>query len=247
MLRTAERCARRLAARWAERRGRGHGDLVPAVVPGPTRCLLVPPRSGSRHWDTIRRGERRQRRSRGGALRVGEPRPATALRRHPPHQPVGGRPLGRLLREADRSRRRAARLRGNRARARLRLGVLLRRGGGADRRGVRRRARCLAPRPDPRHPLGERRRRPRLALGGDLRRRGGRVGHPLPLPNRPSGADPATAARLIDHVNDDTVRMLAGPIGGALLVALGSMLLAVALWRARTVPRWVPVSPPSAV
>jgi Domain of unknown function (DUF4386) len=53
--------------------------------------------------------------------------------------------------------------------------------------------------------------------------------------------NPTTPARLIDHVNDDTARMLAVPIGGALLVALGSMLLAVALWRARTVPRWVPV------
>jgi Domain of unknown function (DUF4386) len=57
----------------------------------------------------------------------------------------------------------------------------------------------------------------------------------------PAVLDPATAARLIDHVNDDTVRMLAVPIGGALLVALGSMLLAVALWRARSVPRWVPI------
>jgi hypothetical protein len=57
----------------------------------------------------------------------------------------------------------------------------------------------------------------------------------------PRALDPATAARLIDHVNDDTARMLAVPIGGALLVALGSIVLAVALWRARTVPRWVPV------
>jgi hypothetical protein len=57
----------------------------------------------------------------------------------------------------------------------------------------------------------------------------------------PGALDPATAARLIDRVNDDTARMLAVPIGGALLVALGSMVLAVALWRARTVPRWVPV------
>jgi hypothetical protein len=57
----------------------------------------------------------------------------------------------------------------------------------------------------------------------------------------PAVLNPATAARLIDHVNDDTARMLAVPIGGALLVALGAMLLAVALWRARTVPRWVPV------
>jgi hypothetical protein len=57
----------------------------------------------------------------------------------------------------------------------------------------------------------------------------------------PATLDPATAARLIDHVNNDTARMLAVPIGGALLVAIGSMLLAVALWRARTVPRWVPI------
>lgn len=52
---------------------------------------------------------------------------------------------------------------------------------------------------------------------------------------------PGTAAALIDHVNDDTARMLAVPIGGALLVTLGSLLLCVALWRARTVPRWVPI------
>jgi hypothetical protein len=57
----------------------------------------------------------------------------------------------------------------------------------------------------------------------------------------PATLDPATATRLIDHVNDDTARMLAVPIGGALLVALGSILLAVALWRACTVPRWVPI------
>jgi hypothetical protein len=51
----------------------------------------------------------------------------------------------------------------------------------------------------------------------------------------------ATAQRLVDHINDDTARMLAVPIGGALLVAVGSLLLALALWRACTVPRWVPI------
>jgi len=54
--------------------------------------------------------------------------------------------------------------------------------------------------------------------------------------------DPAAAARLVARANDDTARMLAIPFGGALLVAIGSLLLAVALWRARTVPRWVPVA-----
>jgi hypothetical protein len=58
----------------------------------------------------------------------------------------------------------------------------------------------------------------------------------------PAALDPAVATRLIDHVNDDTARMLAVPIGGALLVALGSLVLAVALWRARSVPRWLPIA-----
>jgi hypothetical protein len=56
----------------------------------------------------------------------------------------------------------------------------------------------------------------------------------------PGVLGPATARRLVDSINDDTARMLAVPAGGAVLVALGSLLLAVALWRARTVPRWVP-------
>jgi hypothetical protein len=51
----------------------------------------------------------------------------------------------------------------------------------------------------------------------------------------------ATAQRLVNHINDDAARMLSIPIGGALAVAIGSLLLAVALWRAFTVPRWVPV------
>jgi hypothetical protein len=47
-------------------------------------------------------------------------------------------------------------------------------------------------------------------------------------------------AGLIDRFNHDGAHMMAVPIGGALLVALGGLLLAVALWRARSVPRWVP-------
>jgi hypothetical protein len=35
--------------------------------------------------------------------------------------------------------------------------------------------------------------------------------------------------------------MMSVPIGGALLIAVGSLVIAVALWRARTVPRWVPI------
>jgi hypothetical protein len=59
------------------------------------------------------------------------------------------------------------------------------------------------------------------------------------------GTDPGLAPRigtaLIDRINDDTAHVLAVPIGGALLVGLGTLILAVALWRARTVPRWVPI------
>jgi hypothetical protein len=56
----------------------------------------------------------------------------------------------------------------------------------------------------------------------------------------PEALGPATARRLVASVNDDAAHMVAVPVGGAVLVALGSLMLAVALWRARTVPRWVP-------
>lgn len=58
------------------------------------------------------------------------------------------------------------------------------------------------------------------------------------------GTDPRlgrAGAGLIDRFNHDGAHMMAVPIGGALLVTLGALLLAVALWRARSVPRWVPV------
>jgi hypothetical protein len=52
---------------------------------------------------------------------------------------------------------------------------------------------------------------------------------------------PRTATALIDRINDDAAHVLAVPVGGALLVAVGVLLLTVGLWRARTVPRWVPI------
>jgi hypothetical protein len=52
---------------------------------------------------------------------------------------------------------------------------------------------------------------------------------------------PRSAAALIDRMNDDAAHLLAIPIGGAVLIALGTLMLAVALWRARSVPRWVPI------
>jgi hypothetical protein len=51
--------------------------------------------------------------------------------------------------------------------------------------------------------------------------------------------DVPTATALVDHVNDDTARMLVVPIGGAIVVALGSVVLCVGLWRAGTMPRWL--------
>ena len=54
--------------------------------------------------------------------------------------------------------------------------------------------------------------------------------------------DVPTATALVDHVNDDALRMLIVPIGGAVVVALGSLVLAVGLWRAGTVPRWLVVA-----
>ncbi len=48
-----------------------------------------------------------------------------------------------------------------------------------------------------------------------------------------------SARALLDHVGEDP-RLFAVAIPGALLVALGTVLQAVGLWRARTVPRWVP-------
>jgi hypothetical protein len=53
---------------------------------------------------------------------------------------------------------------------------------------------------------------------------------------------PGTAAALIDRINDDTAHVLVVPIAGALLIGLGTLVLAVALWRARSVPRWVPIA-----
>jgi hypothetical protein len=49
----------------------------------------------------------------------------------------------------------------------------------------------------------------------------------------------AAATRLLDRIDDDTRHMLVVPIGGAVLVALGSLVVSAGVWRARTVPRTV--------
>jgi hypothetical protein len=51
--------------------------------------------------------------------------------------------------------------------------------------------------------------------------------------------DRPIGSALIDRVNNDTLHVLAVPITGAILIAVGSLALAAGLWRARTVSRWV--------
>lgn len=53
--------------------------------------------------------------------------------------------------------------------------------------------------------------------------------------------DPATAAAFIESVNDDGFRVWAPVIGGALPIAIGTVLIDVGLWRSLRVPKWLPV------
>jgi hypothetical protein len=48
-----------------------------------------------------------------------------------------------------------------------------------------------------------------------------------------------SASALVHRINHDTAHMLAVPVTGAVLIAVGSLALSVGLWRARTVPKWV--------
>jgi hypothetical protein len=52
--------------------------------------------------------------------------------------------------------------------------------------------------------------------------------------------DVASGTRLLDQVAEDT-RLFAAALPGALLVALGTVVQAVGLWRSRALPRWVPI------
>ncbi len=53
--------------------------------------------------------------------------------------------------------------------------------------------------------------------------------------------DESASHDLVAALVDDPVQLFATAGAGAALVALGTVLLAVGLWRARTVPRWLPV------
>lgn len=51
------------------------------------------------------------------------------------------------------------------------------------------------------------------------------------------GVDPS----VIDRINDDSAHVFGVMIPGALLVAVGTVIQAVGLWRSGAVPRWIPL------
>jgi hypothetical protein len=57
----------------------------------------------------------------------------------------------------------------------------------------------------------------------------------------PTAIDPARGSLLLDYVFNDVPRLFGAVIPGGLLVMIGTVCLAIGLWRARTVPRWVPI------
>ncbi|MFD8077125.1 DUF4386 family protein [Streptomyces sp. NPDC059718] len=57
----------------------------------------------------------------------------------------------------------------------------------------------------------------------------------------PAVLDPAAGRAFVDHANDHTWRFTALVTPGALCGIIAMVLIAVALWRGRAVPRWIPV------
>jgi hypothetical protein len=58
----------------------------------------------------------------------------------------------------------------------------------------------------------------------------------------PGGIGPAAGAALLDDVRTDPGHFAAADVLGFVTLTLGSLLIAVALWRSGSVPRWVPIS-----
>lgn len=56
-----------------------------------------------------------------------------------------------------------------------------------------------------------------------------------------SAAAGDSAAALVDHIGAESLHAFGPQIAGFLMFVLGYLLLAVALWRSRAVPRWLPV------
>jgi hypothetical protein len=57
----------------------------------------------------------------------------------------------------------------------------------------------------------------------------------------PAVLDAAVSARLLDHMHDSLLSVWGAVLAGGGVMVVGQVLLGVGLWRARTVPRWVPV------
>jgi len=57
----------------------------------------------------------------------------------------------------------------------------------------------------------------------------------------PAGLDRAASERLLEHLDDNFLSVWGVAVTGAVVSAIGQVVLSVGLWRARTVPRWIPV------
>jgi hypothetical protein len=56
-----------------------------------------------------------------------------------------------------------------------------------------------------------------------------------------TGVDATTGGAVIDNANDDLLHLFGPLLAGALVVALGTVIQVVGLWRSHAVPRWVPL------
>jgi len=57
----------------------------------------------------------------------------------------------------------------------------------------------------------------------------------------PAGIDAASSGRLLEHLDDSFLSVWGVAVTGAVVSSLGQVVLALGLWRARTVPRWIPI------
>jgi hypothetical protein len=55
------------------------------------------------------------------------------------------------------------------------------------------------------------------------------------------GVEVAAGTSVMEHVADDTLHLFGATITGALMVAIGTVIQVVGLWRSHAVPRWVPL------
>ena len=55
-----------------------------------------------------------------------------------------------------------------------------------------------------------------------------------------TGVDAATGSAVMDNANDDLLHLFGPVLAGSLVVAIGTVIQAIGLWRSQAVPRWVP-------